>query len=151
MTKRHPLYNILGLVLIITVIAALACTKKTEQAEPVVSVHELFESKCTQCHTADKPMQLHGTEQSILQLINRMIQKGAKVSDAQAMKIAGFLSSPNLSLFEEKCTGCHEMKKVLAAHKKSEINQDTLKKMKEKGADISEEDEAKIMEFMNNF
>ena len=105
--------------------------------------------KCTQCHGTDKPLQLHGTEESILEIIKRMTQKGAKVTNAQAMKIASFLSAPDRFLFEDKCTTCHEMQKVLSAHKKEALNKETLKRMKMKGADISEEDESKILDFLN--
>ena len=82
-------------------------------------------------------------------MINKMIKKGANVTNAQAMKIAGFLSSPDRFLFEEKCTSCHEMQKVLSAHKKDALNKETLERMKMKGAEISEEEESKILDFLN--
>jgi len=141
--------NWLAIILIIMTAAAVSCKKKVETADKALSVHELFTSKCTQCHSTDKPLQLHGTEESILELINRKTKKGAKVTNAQAMKIASFLSSPDRFLFEEKCTTCHEMQKVLSAHKKEALNKESLKRMKMKGAEISEEEESKILDFLN--
>ena len=114
-----------------------------------MSAFELFNSKCTQCHSTEKPLQLHGTEESILELVSRMTKKGAKITNAQAIKIASFLSSPDRFLFEEKCTTCHSMEKVLSAHKKEPLNKETLKRMKMKGADISEEEEMTIWEYLD--
>ena len=139
----------IAILLIFLVAMTMACKKKEETAEKTLTVYELFNSKCTQCHSTDKPLQLHGTEESILDLINKMVKKGAKVTNAQAMKIAGFLSSPDRFLFEEKCTTCHEMQKVLSAHKKEALKKETLKRMKMKGAEISEEDESKILDFLH--
>jgi len=101
--------NWLAIILIIMTAAAVSCKKKVETADKALSVHELFTSKCTQCHSTDKPLQLHGTE----------------------------------------CTTCHEMQKVLSAHKKEALNKESLKRMKMKGAEISEEEESKILDFLN--
>jgi hypothetical protein len=93
-------------------------------------------------------MALHGSEETILQLVKRMTAKGAKVSEAQAMSIAQFLSSPNRALFDERCSTCHDLQVVLDAHRKGDLTEATLKNMQEKGAQISDSEAKGIFDFI---
>jgi cytochrome c5 len=127
----------------------VACDdKRTTKTEESVSAHELFESKCTQCHEGSRAMELHGSEETILQLVKRMRAKGAKVSEVQAMSIAKFLSSPNRPLFDARCSSCHDLQIVLDAHKKGDLTEATLKSMQEKGAKISDSEAKEIFDFI---
>jgi len=123
------------------------CKKDTPSA-PKISAHELFNTKCTQCHGGEQATRLHGTEQSFLDLIKRMNKKGAQVSKVEARYIAGFLSNPNRYVFETSCSGCHELDRVLDAHKAGTLNEETMTRMKEKGAKITNEDVDNIMQFL---
>jgi len=125
------------------------CNKKGAPAEKI-TVQELFNSKCTQCHAGEQATKLHGTEESFLDLIKRMTKKGAELSDKEAMSIVKFLSSPNRYLFQTSCSKCHEMDKVLTAHKSGTMTKETIINMREKGAEIKDEDIEQIMKFLDD-
>ena len=124
------------------------CKKKTPSAEKM-SAHELFNTKCTQCHGGEQATKLHGTEQSFLDLIKRMNKKGAQVSSVEARYIAGFLSDPSRYVFETSCSHCHELDRVLDAHKAGTLNEETMSRMKKKGAKITSEDVDNIIKFLD--
>ena len=146
--RRNTCLGLPIMALILALSVSGACDKRTSKTEESVSAHELFESKCTQCHEGTQAMALHGSEETILQLVKRMIAKGAKVSEAQAMSIAQFLSSPNRALFDERCSTCHDLQIVLDAHKKGDLTKATLKSMREKGAQISDSEAKEIFDFI---
>ncbi len=149
MARKTGLYRLLIAVLALMIFVVPACRDREEKKEPAVSVQVLFANQCTPCHGWEEATRIHGSEETILQLIQRMRNKGADMSDAEAMSIAGFLSSPSRHLFESRCTKCHEMDTVLSAHGKGRMTVGTIQKMrKKKGADISAEDERKIKEFV---
>jgi len=126
-----------------------ACKDRREEAAPAVPVQVLFANRCTPCHGWEDATRIHGSEESVMQLIQRMRGKGARMSDAEAMSIAGFLSAPSRHVFEARCTKCHTMDTVLSAHRKGRMTLETIQKMRrKKGADISPEDEETIREFV---
>ena len=147
--RRDTCFGLPVMALILALSVSAACdTKRTSKTEDSVSAHELFQGKCTQCHEGGQAMALHGSEESILQIVKRMTAKGAKVSEVQAMSIAQFLSSPNRALFDQKCSTCHDLQIVLDAHKKGDLTEETLKNMKEKGAQISDSEAKEIFDFI---
>jgi len=147
--RRNTCSGLPVMTLILALSVSAACDpKRTSKTEDSVSAHELFESKCTQCHERSQAMGLHGSEESILQMVKRMRAKGANVSEVQAMSIAQFLSSPNRALFDQRCSTCHDLQIVLDAHKKGELTEATLEKMKEKGAQISDPEAKEIFDFI---
>ena len=80
-----------------------------------------------------------------------MRKKGAELSDVEAMDIAGFLGSPNRSLFDQACSKCHAITTVLDAHSKGTLSKETLNRMKEKGAVISDTEGVEILDFINRY
>ncbi len=149
--KRTLLNHFLIVMAVIFIASLFACKKDNKETDAGVSAHDLFASKCTTCHGEDEAYKLHGTEETILKVVQRMTKKGAKLSQVEAMNIAGYLSSPTRSLFETKCSKCHALNDVLKAHKENALTQATLKDMQKKGADISPKEEEKILEFLNKF
>ncbi len=149
--KRKLFVNSFTVVIIILTATLLACQNDRNKAEAEVSAHELFKSKCTTCHGENEAYKIHGTEETILKVIQRMTEKGAKLSKIEATNIAGFLGSPHRSLFEAQCVKCHTMDNVLTAHKKKALTQATLEEMQKKGADISAQDKKNILDYLNKF
>ena len=144
--------TLLTVSLIVIVSIAPACYNKDKNTTAEsLSVHALFKSKCTLCHDDSKALSLHGSQETVLDLMKRMMKKGAEISDVQAMSIAGFLSSPNRSLFDKSCSACHDIARVLDAHSKGTLSKATIRRMKEKGAAISDEEGIEILDFMNQY
>jgi cytochrome c5 len=149
MGMKTAIFRPLTAVLALLVFIVPACRDGEKTEEPAVSVQALFENRCTPCHGWEDATSIHGSEETVLQLIKRMKNKGARMSDAEAMDIASFLSSPSRHVFEARCTKCHGMDTLLSAHGKGKMTVETVQKMrKKKGADISAEDEKTIQEFV---
>jgi hypothetical protein len=153
MGMKSAIFRPLAAVLVLLICIVPACFRDGEETkEAKVSVQALFSTRCTPCHGWEDATRIHGSEETVMQLIKRMRNKGARLSDTEAMNIAGFLNSPSRHLFESRCTKCHEIDTVLSAHGKGKMTLKTIEKMrKKKGADISAEDERKIQEFVNRY
>jgi cytochrome c5 len=136
-------------VLIVTLV--LLVSKAYAGKEKKLSNQDLFKNKCTQCHEAERAKIMHASKETFLEIIKKMMKKGAKATDDEAKSIAEFLGSPSRFLFEEKCTKCHGLARVIETHKKGNLNKDTIKKMKKKGADISEKDIESIYDYLNYY
>jgi len=135
--------------LALLVLSLPACRDRDKPVGPGMSVQALFANRCTPCHGWEEAARIHGSEESVLQLIRRMRSKGAVLTDAQAMNIAGFLSAPNRHMFESRCTKCHPMDTVILSHETGKMTLDTIRRMRrKKGADISVEDAEAIREYL---
>ena len=133
-------------------VALIGLVPKVNAAdEKKVSHQQLFKSKCSTCHAIDRAKKKHGTEKDFAEIIKKMIGKGAKVEDDEAIKIAEFLGAPSRFLFEEKCTKCHTLDRIIQAHKNGTLTKDTIKTMKKKGADITEEEIESIYDAMGKY
>ncbi len=147
--NRQLLFSMATIMILFLTWNTAGCNKKGAPQAERMTARELFNTKCTRCHGGEQATKLHGTEESFLDLIKRMTKKGAELSDKEVMSIAKFLSSPNRYLFDTSCTKCHEMDKVLVAHKTGTLTKETIIKMREKGAKVKDEDIEKIMEFLD--
>ena len=136
-------------VLIVTLV--LLVSKIYAGKEKKLSHQDLFKNKCTTCHSAERAKVMHASKDTFLEIIKKMMKKGAKITDEEAKNIAEFLGSPSRFLFEEKCTKCHGLGRVIEAHKKGALTKDTIKKMKKKGADISEKEIDTIYDYLDYY
>ena len=136
-------------VLIITL--ALLVSKTYAGKEKKLSHQDLFRNKCTRCHEAERAKVMHASKMTFFEIIKKMMKKGAKITDEEAKNIAEFLGRPSRFLFEEKCTKCHGLARIIDAHKKGALTKDTIKKMKEKGADVTKKDMESIYDYLNYY
>jgi arsenate reductase-like glutaredoxin family protein len=122
-------------------------------AANTLSEEELFVSKCTKCHNAEKAKKIHGTKESFLNIIKRMQSKeGANISDKEADAIAGLLGDPNREVFETKCSKCHSLERVDQKHLTGETAQKILNTMCiKKGCDISEGERKTIEKYLKYY
>ncbi len=110
-------------------------------AAPEAPVAELFATRCTVCHDQDRSKQMHLDPEGFLEIVRRMAGKqGASVSEAEAERIAAFLGDPDRRQFEKKCLSCHGLDKMAEAHLQGRLTVETIRRMKEKGADISDQE-----------
>jgi hypothetical protein len=123
-----------------------------EEAHKDLSPASLFASKCTSCHDAKRAEDMHTSKESFKDLINKMIAKGAKISDKESNTISDFLATPSRFLLKEKCSKCHTLDRIYEAHEKGQLSKDTLKKMQQKeDSGITEEDVDSIYEGLNAY
>jgi len=64
--------------------------------------------------------------------------------------MAGFLGNPSRFLFNEQCTKCHGVDRIINAHEKGTLTKDTLKKMQEKGARINQKEVEDLWELLGS-
>jgi len=139
------LISITAFIFICTAQSACAGSEKT-------SHNDLFQKKCTTCHNGDISKKLHLPKKDFLKIIKRMQnKKGSGIVDSEAEKIADFLSNPTRILFEKKCTTCHGIEYTVRAHKNNRLTKDTIRRMKKKGADITEQDINSIYDYLHNY
>ena len=116
------------------------------------STANLFKSKCTSCHDAKRAEDMHAAKESFKDLIKKMNEKGAKITDKESNEISEFLAAPSRFLMKEKCSKCHTLDRVYEAHEKGQLTKDTLKKMQQKkDSEITDEDVDSIYEGLNAY
>jgi len=121
-------------------------------ADPL-SEEELFISRCTKCHDAEKSKKLHVSKQVFLDTIKKMQSKeGANISNKEADAIAQLLSDPNREVFETKCSKCHSLERVDQKHLTGETAEKVLNTMcTKKGCDISDAERKQIEKFLKYY
>jgi len=123
-----------------------------QDAHKGMSSADLFDSKCTSCHEAKRAQDMHASEESFADIIKKMIKKGAKVNSDEEKEISEFLAAPSRFLMQEKCSKCHTLDRIYAAHEKGQLTKDTLKKMQQKeGSGITEKEVDSIYEGLNSY
>ncbi len=143
--KKKYIFNFL-------IIAVFLLGSKASAADDKKLTHQdLFGTKCSKCHSTDQAKKMHKSEKDFIEIIKKMIGKGAKIKNDEAKKIAAFLGTPSRQMFEDKCTKCHTLDRVVQAHKNGTLNKETLKKMKKKGADINEKEIESIYDAIGQF
>ena len=115
-----------------------------------IAVSKLLEKKCSQCHEADRANKMHASKDSFLDIVKKMVKKGAKINKQETEDIADFLGTPSRFIFSEQCTKCHGLDRIVDAHKKGTLTKDTLKKMQQKGAKVTEKQMESIWDLLNS-
>lgn len=65
----------------------------TSEAPPALDGATLLETRCSVCHSADKPKQAKKTREEWEETTARMIAKGAKLTDAEKRAVVEYLSN----------------------------------------------------------
>jgi len=141
-----------------------ACDKKQQEVKPEkqeiskqeahkgMSTATLFESKCTSCHDTKRAEDMHASKESFVEIVKRMIKKGANISSNEEKEISAFLAAPSRFLMKEKCSKCHTLDRIYDAHEKGQLTKETLKKMQGKeGSEITEKEVDSIYEGLNSY
>jgi len=141
---RQLIFTIITLFLIsgTTVIAGEIDTK--------IAIKNLLEKKCSQCHKVDRVTKMHASKESFVDIIMKMIKKGANVSQKESEDIADFLGNPTRFVLNEQCTKCHGLDRIIKAHEKGTLTKDTLKTMQKKGAKINDKEVEALWEFLGS-
>ncbi len=142
---------------------------KKAQFEKRITLLDLFGSKCTKCHDASRAKKIHETGRKPLDAVIGMQQRDVLykntptqkekyygITDQEAIDIAKFLENPYWlqPLFKDKCTKCHTLDRIIDTCNKGptsiNVSKETIKKMQEKGAKITDEQVDMMYEILNN-
>jgi cytochrome c5 len=115
-----------------TVIAAAALTLSATVAlsaepSPLAVGKALYEGACATCHTLERSLAAKSDQAGWESRIKRMVANGAKINEAQAGQIIGYLAAK--SAFETKCNTCHDLQRPLTAIKNPEQWRATVQRM----------------------
>ena len=131
--------------------------KKKQRYEKMFTLIALFGNKCTKCHVASRAKKIHETGQKPLDVVKNMQKKdGSGISEQEAIDITKFFEEPywQLPMFNDKCTKCHSLDRIIDTCNKGpmsiNISKETIKKMQEKGAKITDEQLDMMYEILNN-
>jgi hypothetical protein len=130
----------------------LACLFSSASADPEreKALIKFVEEKCTKCHDASRVQNIHKLEKSPKEIVNRMQQKaGSDILITEAEQIAAFLEKPSWESLVTECTKCHNLDRVIRACEKGPIPLAAIKRMQEKGANITDEQAEVIHELLN--
>ena len=134
----------------ITLFMISGATVIADEIDTKTAISDLLEKKCSQCHKAERATKMHASKESFVDIIKKMINKGANVSQKESADMARFLGNPSRFLFKEQCTKCHGVERIINAHEKGTLTKDTLKKMQEKGAKINEKEVEELWELLGS-
>jgi len=139
--------------LIFTTIALFMISGTTVIADEIdtkIAVAGLLEKKCSQCHETERAIKIHASKENFVDIIVKMIKKGANVSQEESETLAAFLGNPSRFLFKEQCTQCHGLDRIVKAHETGALTKDTLERMQEKGAQIKDKEVEALWEFLGS-
>jgi len=142
---------------------------KKAQFEKRITLLDLFGNKCTKCHDASRAKKIHQTgrkpKDAVIGMQQRDVlykntptqkEKYYGITDQEVIDIAKFLENPYWlqPLFRDKCTKCHTLDRIIDTCNKGptsiNVSKETIKKMQEKGAKITDEQVDMIYEILNN-
>jgi len=118
---------------------------------------EMLVKECTKCHNLDRVIRACEKGPVPMAAIKRMQEKGAKITDEQAMVIHELLNMKTrfeqhitlLDIFSNKCTQCHDASKAVKIHEKEKKAMDTvLEMLKKEGTAMSYEEVIDIAKFL---
>ena len=133
--------------------AAMAWGQEPSEAE---KTEKLLNATCTACHDM-RPIQTQALdEEGWTKVVDSMIEKGAKVSDADKPKLVQYLVENNgplpdgtgKELILNKCTVCHDLKRVRQHYASPEEWADTLNAMLNEGLMLSDEEFAVALRYL---
>jgi hypothetical protein len=134
----------------ITLLMISGATVIADEIDTKTAISNLLDKKCSQCHKAERATKMHASKESFVDIIMKMNKKGANVSQKESEDIAGFLGNPSRFLFNEQCTKCHGLDRIVKAHEKGTLTKDTLKRMQEKGAKIKDKEVEALWELLGS-
>jgi cytochrome c5 len=119
---RHFRTAVTAAVLTLSASAAIGA-----EPSPLAAGKALYETTCVTCHALERSLAVQSDRAGWEARIKRMVANGAKISDAQAGQIVGYLAAK--SAFETKCNTCHDLQRPLAAIKNPEQWKTTVQRM----------------------
>lgn len=108
---RMPALAATAALLALWCLPALAAGPAVDPAVPMKSGKELFEKSCRLCHGLDRSLFPARDAALWPQIVKRMVAYGAPLNAEQRPLVVRYLAAR--SLFAAKCSGCHEVTRVV--------------------------------------
>ena len=126
------------------------------QDDDMAKAEKVFNTSCMACHDLRKIQTTALDAEGWTKIVDSMVQKGAKVEKADMPALVGYLEANFGPLPEgdgkkivlEKCTVCHDLKRVRQHLASPEEWADTLGAMENEGLRISDEEFAAVLRYL---
>jgi hypothetical protein len=126
------------------------------QDEELSKAEKILNASCITCHDLRRVQTQALDAEGWTKIVNAMVEKGAKVQKDDIPMLASFLEDsygplpdgPGKAIVLEKCTVCHDLKRVRQHLATPEEWADTLGAMENEGLMINDEDFATVLKYL---
>ena len=138
------------------IMAAMAFAAGQQDAGDVAKAEKILNTSCTTCHDIRKVQTQALDDGSWTKIVNSMVEKGAKVSKDEIPLLVSYLGDnfgplpdgPGKEIILEKCTVCHDLKRVRHHFATPEDWADLLGAMENEGLMLSEEQYVTVLKYL---
>ena len=138
------------------VTAAMAFAAGQQDAAQVEKAEKILNTTCTTCHDLRKIQTQALDEEGWTKIVNSMVEKGAKVSKEDIPMFVSYLAEdfgplpdgPGKEIVLNKCTLCHDLKRVRQHFATPEDWMDLLGAMENEGVMLSDEEYVTVLRYL---
>ena len=135
-------------------LAAIAFATAQDNSTP--KAEKIVNTTCTACHDIRKIQTQALDAEGWKSIVNSMVEKGAKIETPDIPLLVTYLEDnfgplpegPGKAIVLEKCTMCHDLKRVRQHFASPEERADLLGAMENEGLRISEEEFATLLRYL---
>ena len=136
--------------------AAMAFAAGQQSPADVEKAEKILNTACTSCHDLRKVQTQARDEASWTKIVNTMIEKGAKVPKDDVPLFVSYLEDnfgplpdgPGKEIVLEKCTVCHDLKRVRQHFGSPEDWMDLLGAMENEGLMLTDEEYVAVLRYL---
>ena len=136
--------------------AAMAFATGQQSAADAEKAEKIMNTSCATCHDLRKIQTQALDEATWTKVVNSMIEKGAKVSKEDAPLLVSYLEDnfgplpdgPGKEILLNKCTVCHDLKRVRQHFGTPEDWMDLLGAMENEGLMLSDEEYVAVLRYL---
>ena len=139
-----------------TVTAALAFAAGQQNAGDLAKAERILNTGCTTCHDLRKVQTQALDEDGWAKVVNSMVEKGAQVQKEDIPVLVSYLEDsfgplpdgPGKEIVLNKCTVCHDLKRVRQHFGTPEDWMDLLGAMENEGLMLSDEEYVAVLKYL---
>ena len=137
-------------------LAAAAFATGQQSAADIAKAEKILNTGCTTCHDLRKVQTQALSEAGWTKVVNSMIDKGASVPKEDIQTLVGYLEDnfgplpdgPGKEVVLDKCTVCHDLKRVRQHFGTPEDWMDLLGAMENEGLMLSDEEYVAVLRYL---
>ena len=152
----HGMFRRTGTWLCAAVTVATAAFASGQSGQEIAKGEQILNGSCISCHDL-RPIEVQALDRAAwTDLVNAMVEKGAKVDKPDIPVLADYLAENHGPLPDgagkrillNTCTFCHDLKRVLRQGASKEDWENTLLAMLNEGAMLSDEDFPVLLNYL---
>ena len=145
-----------GLWLTTTIAMATIAFATGQDAGQMEKAERIMNMNCASCHVLRKIQTQALDEEGWMKVVNSMVEKGAKVEKGDIPMLVDYLAQtfgplpdgPGIEIVLNKCTVCHDLKRIRQHFATPEDWADTLSAMENEGLMLSDEEFVTVLKYL---